>query len=60
MIYLAVDDCCHGCKYFEVDDVVNGVGDHILMCSLRQKCFERRQTYLKSREGNLSCLGDCE
>lgn len=60
MIYLAIDSCCHGCKYFKVEDVVNGfvngVGDHILMCSLRQTCWEKQRAYLTSCDGDLSGL----
>lgn len=56
MIYLAVDSCCHGCGYFEVEDVVNGTGDHILMCSLRQTCWKKQRAYLTSCGGDLSGL----
>ena len=56
MIYLAVDSCCHDCEHFNVEDVVNGIGDHILTCSSRQKCWEKRQTYLKI----CGDLEDCE
>lgn len=63
MICLAVDNQCHGCKYFKVEDVVNPTGDHILMCALRQTCWERRRSYLTScdiHEVDLSGLGDWE
>ena len=56
MVYLAIDSCCHDCEHFKVEDVVNGAGDHILMCSSRQKCWEKRQGYLKI-SGDLE---DCE
>ena len=56
MIYLAVDSWCHGCKYFKVEDVVNTAGDHVVMCSLRQKCWEKRQIYLTSRGGDIYSL----
>lgn len=52
MIYLAIDSCCHGCGYFKVEDVVSGVGDHILMCSLRQTCCEKQRVYLTSCDGD--------
>ena len=51
MIYLAIDSCCHGCKYFKVEDVVNGVGDHTLMCSLRKTCWEKQRVYLTGCDG---------
>lgn len=51
MIYLAVDSRCHGCNYFKVEDIVNVSGDHVLMCSLRQKCWERLRSYLTSCVG---------
>ena len=51
MIYLAVDSCCHGCKYFKVEDIVNVSGDHVLMCALRQKCWKKRQSYLTNCNG---------
>lgn len=62
MIYLAIDNCCHGCEHFKVEDVVNGIGDHTLMCSFRQKCWEKRQTYLTVNgdifKNGLTGLGD--
>lgn len=53
MIYLAVDSCCHGCIYFRVEDIVNVSGDHVLMCALRQTCWERQRSYLKSCDGDI-------
>lgn len=60
MIYLAVDSCCLGCKYFKVEDIVNVAGDHILMCSLRQTCYEKQLAYLTSCDGDVPGLEDCE
>lgn len=53
MIYLAVDSRCHGCNYFKVEDVVNEVGNHALMCSLRQTCWEKQRAYLTSCDGDV-------
>ena len=56
MVCLAIDSCCHDCKHFEIEDVVNDDGDHILMCSFRQKCWEKTQAYLTICDS----LGDWE
>lgn len=56
MISLAIDSCCHDCVHFRVEDVVNVVGDHILMCALRQKCWMKGQAYLTICDGDLSGL----
>ena len=56
MIYLAIDGCCHECKYFEVEDIVNETGDHILSCSFRQTCWDKQRAYLTSCDGDSSCL----
>jgi hypothetical protein len=53
MIELAIDGQCYSCPNFEVEDTKTILGDHMIMCANRKKCYTKRQAVLDSCMKNM-------